>query len=96
VVRRVVPILLVLAVVIGAANFLWCLTDIVRAGGVPEPVTASGVYQVNNHGVMTDVSKDTYDWLAFHLNTVIVTQVLGIGAIGVGLMRLNRWIKTGD
>ena len=94
--RRLLPFLLVLAVVIGAGNFLWVGAEISRAGGVPEAATVPGVYQVNNHGVLTEVSKETYDWLQFHLRTVIVTQLLGIGAAAYGLVRLNRWIKTGQ
>ena len=93
--RRLFPFLLVLAVGIGAGNFLWAGIEVTRAGGVPELVTVPGIYQVNNHGVLTDVSKETYDWLQFHLKTVVVTQLLAIGAAAFGVMRLNRWIKTG-
>lgn len=93
--RRSILPLAVLAVLIGVANFLWAGLDITRAGGVPNEVTVAGVYQVSNHGDLTTVDKQTYDWLQFHLQTVLVTQVLFVGAMVVLVLRLSKWVKTG-
>jgi hypothetical protein len=93
--RRFLPLLLALAIVVGVANFLWVGIEITRAGGVPEPLAVAGVYQVNNHGLLTNVDQQTYEWLQFHLRTALVTQVLAVGAAIFGVVRLSSWVKTG-
>ncbi len=94
--RRFLPLIATVAIVVALANFLWFLADVTRAGGGPDHLTAPPPYMVNDHGRFTQVDRQTWEWLNFHEQTLLLTHPLALAGAAYLTLRLARFAQDGN
>jgi hypothetical protein len=76
--RRLVFSLACIAVAIGFLNFVWFFSESSTIGDASRGVVRDGHYFLVHAGVATEVSRDAYEWSAFHGASIFVTHPLAM------------------
>jgi hypothetical protein len=78
-VRRALPYVALVAVVVGLANFGWFLVESQALGGDGlNGFVRSGRYFLDNKGTYTEVSQATWEWSRVHAMSIFVTHPLAL------------------
>jgi hypothetical protein len=87
--RRWLPWLALVVVVIGFANFIWFMAESASLGGdALNGSVRDGHYYVSSHGVVTEVSPAEWRWSRAHGISVIGTHILTMGGMAFLLFRV--------
>lgn len=87
-VRRALPYLALIAVVVGFVNFFWLLAESAALGGdALNGYASQGHYFVNSHGSYTEVSEASWTWSRVHSVSVFITHPLAMAGMFYLLVR---------
>jgi hypothetical protein len=88
-VKRALPVLALVAAVVGFANFVWFFIESVNLGGdALNGFVRDGRYFVVSHGVSTEVSRATWEWSRFHASSIFITHPLAM--VGAAYLAFTR------
>jgi hypothetical protein len=83
-IKKALPYLALIAIVIGFGNFFWFFAESVALGGDGlNGYAREGHYYVGSHGSYTEVSRAAWTWSRLHGASVFITHPLALASGGL-------------
>lgn len=87
-IKKALPYLALIAIVVGFVNFFWFWAESAALGGDALNGYASGDhYYVMSHGSYTEVSQATWTWSRLHATSVLITHPIALASGAYLLLR---------
>jgi hypothetical protein len=87
-IRKALPYLALIAIVVGFANFFWFLAESTALGGDGlNGFARDGHFYVTSHGSQTEVSEATWVWSRVHAASVVITHPLALAGMAYLLLQ---------